>query len=361
MKININDSYFSILKSFFRVDGEYDSKIISNSFNILFDLIVEGEKGSYYEKFGDDFIPIISKGYDIRLLRQLKFSIDDLFIDFKGTKGKHLDPHIIHVDKRDDSKFDKKTLDIFKQLGTYENFYSLHAPIKVGDEVVGLVCFENFSDQSFSLESKNIVNIFSQQLSNVYLMKRLQEESEQRYENIISALLKTVEVNDYYTKGHAERVKELSVEIAFSMGLGIEEIKLIASGAILHDIGKIGIPTGVLNKKGKLTDDEYALVKEHPLSSKLILDEIKDFDRVSELAYCHHEHYNGKGYPRGLKESDIPLGAQIIQLADAYDAMTSDRAYRKAFSHEKALEIITKESGEQFNPKIVDALLKLID
>ncbi|MBC8059476.1 MAG: HD domain-containing protein, partial [Clostridiaceae bacterium] len=133
----------------------------------------------------------------------------------------------------------------------------------------------------------------------------------------------------------------------------------IGTAALLHDIGKIGIPTEILNKPGKLTDEEYAIIKLHPVHTKTILEKISGFSTISNFAYGHHENYDGSGYPQGLKGDQIPLESQIIQVADAYDAMTSKRAYRSALSVNISLEIIKEEMGKQFNPEISKIAIEL--
>lgn len=358
---HIDDKYYAVSMAFVNIHEMSKSELLNKSFDTIFDLITEAEKGSFYEIEGDNLTPIMSKGYDLNLLERLKFKKSEAFIGYHNSEGEHLDSYVVRIDKRDDHLFNDETIETFKQLGTYEKFISLYAPIKVGHETVGLICFENFKNQCFSNESQRLLQIFAQQLSNIYTRTYYQEKSEKRYRNIISSLVRSIEVKDTYTRGHAERVKNLSIMLAKELNLAQSYIETIRSAAILHDIGKIGIPTELLNKKGKLTDEEYEVIKQHPMSSKKILDEIDGFSDVTEMAYCHHEHYDGSGYPRGLSGDEIPIGAQIIQLADAYDAMTSDRAYRKAFSNEKALNIIKSERGKQFTPSIVDALFNLID
>ena len=179
------------------------------------------------------------------------------------------------------------------------------------------------------------------------------------YDDIVSALVSAIEVKDKYTEGHARRVREYSCEIAIELGLSKEQVKDIGTAALLHDIGKIGISTEILNKPSKLTDDEYDIIKLHPMYTKTILEKISDFASIANIAYSHHENYDGSGYPQGLKGDEIPFESQIIQVADAYDAMTSERAYRKALSKSDALEIIRANMGKQFNVEISKVAIKL--
>ena len=354
---SVEDKFYTLAMTFANIHDQKETSLIANAFSTLFELIDEAEKASYYELLEDTFVPVLCKGYDPLLLKKLKFKEEDIFIGFRHDEGIYLDSYIHHFEKRDDSKFDLETLETFKALGTYEDFASLHAAVKIEDKIVGLVCMENFSTKSFSEESRKLMQVFVQHLSNFYTMKHLHEHTKKKYTDTIACLVRAIEVKDSYTHGHGERVQKISVLLAQKYGLSQDAIKKLEDASILHDVGKIGIPTEIINKNGPLTDLEYEIVKTHPESSKKILDEIQGFDHVTELAYAHHEHYDGGGYPRGLKGDEIPIGAQIIQLADAFDAMTSDRPYRKAFSTEKALKIIQSQRGKQFHPQLVDLFL----
>jgi polar amino acid transport system substrate-binding protein len=358
-KKDTKDKFYTLAMIFANIHDQKEMSLLRNAFNTLFDLIDEAEKGSYYELLDDTFIPVLSKGYDPLLLKKLKFKEEDIFIGFRHDEGMHLDSYIHKFDKRDDSKFDFETLEIFKALGTYEKFVSLHGAVKIEDRIVGLVCIENFSTMVFSEESRKLLQVFLQHLSNFYTMKYLHERNKKKYTDTIAALVRAIEVKDHYTYGHGERVQKFSVLLGQKYGLSNQDLKILEDASILHDVGKIGIPTEIINKNGPLTDLEYEIVKTHPESSKKILDEIQGYEAISDLAYAHHEHFNGGGYPRGLKGDDIPISAQIIQLADAFDAMTSDRPYRKAFSTEKALQIIQEERAKQFHPDLVDLFLNL--
>lgn len=135
----------------------------------------------------------------------------------------------------------------------------------------------------------------------------------------------------------------------------------IRVAALLHDIGKLGIPDEVLNKPGRLTADEYELVKTHPDIGVNIPGKILDFATICHLVHCHHEYYDGSGYPNGLSGSDIPIGGQIIQITDAFDAMTSKRAYRNPFTRDKALQIIIEEAGHPFHSNIASTFIELME
>lgn len=176
----------------------------------------------------------------------------------------------------------------------------------------------------------------------------------------INTIANTIDAKDEYTKGHSYRVAQYSQMLARELGMSEDEVKNVHAVALLHDIGKIGVPDSILNKPGKLTDEEYAIMKKHPVIGAEILKDINILDGLDIGAKYHHERFDGRGYPEGLKENEIPYIAKIIGIADAYDAMSSNRVYRKRFSDEKILEEIEKCKGTQFDPDIADAFIRLL-
>jgi len=181
------------------------------------------------------------------------------------------------------------------------------------------------------------------------------------YLDTIRALAAAIDAKDPYTKGHSERVAETSVALAQELNLPGQEIENIEYTALLHDIGKIGIADNILGKNSSLTDKEFDKIKEHTVMGAKIIEPVDFLKNSYEAIYHHHEKYNGAGYPDGLKEKDIPLSARIIAVADAYDAMGSDRPYRKKLSKDKILNELKDQSGKQFDPEIVKALLSVLD
>lgn len=195
--------------------------------------------------------------------------------------------------------------------------------------------------------------------------QRKEHESKERLDrmniNIISALANTIDAKDRYTSGHSQRVADYSLAIAKRMGKSEEEQKVIYYAALLHDVGKIRVPEEIINKPGKLTDEEFDQIKVHPVSGYHILKDIHEDERIAYGAKYHHERYNGKGYPNGLEGENIPEIARIIGVADAYDAMASDRSYRSALPQEVVRSEIEKGRGLQFDAEIADIMLQMID
>jgi hypothetical protein len=181
------------------------------------------------------------------------------------------------------------------------------------------------------------------------------------YEATVSALCQAVETKDFYTRGHSERVSKGSVMIASEIGMRAERIAAIRFAGMLHDVGKLGVPTAVLQKTGRLTDDEYAAIQLHPMRGLDIVRDIGFLDEALAGIMHHHERIDGKGYPMGLAGDEIPEFARVLAVADAFDAMTSNRAYRGARPVAAAIAELRKCAGEQFDPAFVDAFVAAIE
>lgn len=187
------------------------------------------------------------------------------------------------------------------------------------------------------------------------------EELTRITEETAQALATAIDAKDKYTHGHSARVAEYSREIARIAGKSEGECRDIYLAALLHDVGKIGVPNVIINKNGKLTDEEYTIIKTHPVIGKEILSKISQAPNICDGAYYHHERYDGKGYPSGLSGTKIPDIGRIIAVADAYDAMTSNRSYRGTLSQEYVRSEIEKGVGTQFDPQYAKIMLGLID
>lgn len=188
---------------------------------------------------------------------------------------------------------------------------------------------------------------------------KLYLDSKEQYLRTISTLTTAIEAKDEYTEGHSKRVAQFAVEIAQAMEIRSSRIEHIKVAAVLHDIGKIGIYDEILRKPSKLNDDEWSKIVQHPSIGIKILEEVSMPELVKEIIHYHHVRYDRSGYPKIEKERQLPLEVHIISLADAFDAMTSDRPYRKALTEDMALDIIAKERGTQFHPDVVDMFIKM--
>jgi len=180
------------------------------------------------------------------------------------------------------------------------------------------------------------------------------------YEATIDGWSHAMDLRDRETEGHSRRVAELTVELAHALGMRNDEIMHLRRGALLHDIGKIGIPDSVLHKPDKLTNEEWIVMRRHPQFAYDMLYSIEYLHPALDIPYCHHEKWDGTGYPRNLKGEEIPMVARLFAIVDVWDALTSNRPYRLAWSEQEALAYIREQSGKHFEPQVVDLFFKVI-
>ena len=175
------------------------------------------------------------------------------------------------------------------------------------------------------------------------------------FHELIECITGALEERDYYTEGHSQRVSDMVRTLAKQMGFSKDEVLLFHFSAHLHDIGKIGIPDAILRKNGRLTDAEFAVIKQHPEIGARILRRSPAFSEIAEIVLHHHERFDGQGYPDGISDYSIPLGSRLIAVCDSIDAMMTTRSYRKAFSEEYCFEEIKNCSGTRYDPDVVEA------
>jgi len=184
---------------------------------------------------------------------------------------------------------------------------------------------------------------------------------ERGYVETLRALANSIDAKDPYTAGHSDRVTDFAVEIGRELGLDSEQLKTLRYAGILHDIGKIGIREDILGKEGQLTEQERAIMRQHPAMGDKIIEPIDFLQPVRPIVRHHHEWIDGSGYPDGLAGDQIPIGARILAAADTFDAVTSDRPYQTAVSDDKAIEIVHKLRGHQLDPQVCDALERVLE
>ncbi len=217
-----------------------------------------------------------------------------------------------------------------------------------------------FSSEALKIRIRNLIDLISLQRDLHKEVAKKTSELESLSEHVVHTLAKTIDAKDAYTNGHSERVAAYSREIAKRFGYdeaGQEEIYMMG---LLHDVGKIGVPDTVINKPGRLTDEEYEQIKSHPMKGAEILTTISEMPKLVTGARWHHERYDGRGYPDGLKGDDIPEEARIIAVADAYDAMTSHRSYRDIIPQDHVRSEIEKGIGTQFDERFARIMLQMI-
>jgi putative nucleotidyltransferase with HDIG domain len=212
------------------------------------------------------------------------------------------------------------------------------------------------SQRSSIVEIQELAQIYNEAAISV---QAAGERLSSAYLQFVGSLANALDARDQYTAGHSRRVSELSCALATALQLPETDVERIRIGALLHDIGKIGVSDSVLQKPGRLTDEEFDQVKQHPVIGRRILEGVHGFAEYLPAVELHHENWNGTGYPHGQRETETAIDARIIHVADAYDAMTTDRSYRQGMTHEKALSILVDNAGIQFDPEIVATFLML--
>ncbi|MDN5279778.1 MAG: hypothetical protein PWR01_3743 [Clostridiales bacterium] len=234
-------------------------------------------------------------------------------------------------------------------------------PLKPRDKFLGVIQVANKKgNASYRPEDLDLLKILGSQIAFVIQNADLFHNLQRAYIDTLSALTSAIDAKDSYTRGHSERVTDLSIKLAKEVGVDRADIEKIKLGGLLHDIGKIGIPEGILNKPGRLNDEEFKVIKSHPELGVRIMGKVEFLAGVVPIIKHHHERYDGKGYPDGLEGEKIPLLARVIAVVDTFDAMTTDRPYRKALSTEEALKEIHHCSGTQFDPGIAAIFIRMI-
>jgi putative nucleotidyltransferase with HDIG domain len=236
----------------------------------------------------------------------------------------------------------------------------LALPIFLREELSGIVCIGRRQPFNGSrddvLDARQVADQVAVALSNA----RLVEELDRFNWGTLHALARAIDAKSSWTAGHSERVTDLAVRIGQALRLPQAELAALHRGGLLHDLGKIGIPADVLDKPARLTDEEFAVMRDHVKIGARILEPLAAFADVLPIVLEHHEWYDGSGYPKGLAGDQLSLGGRIFAVADVYDALTSERPYRTALSHEQAVDLITRSSGRQFDPKVVSVFLEVM-
>ena len=233
---------------------------------------------------------------------------------------------------------------------------NMMVPLVMGGEARGLIELLDLSARPFTAEERQFCRLLADQAGIVLGAAQMAETIEEQHVATVAALAAALEAKDAYTGGHAQTIAEFAVHVGEELGLSGRDLKAVRMGALLHDVGKIGIPEAILNKPGPLTDAEFTVMKQHTVIGADIISGIPGMDEVVALVRWSHERWDGRGYPDGLSGADIPRGAYVIAVCDAYHAMTEDRVYRKAMSVEGALAELRRCTGTQFMPAAVEAL-----
>ena len=302
----------------------------------------------------------VARGLDNVDLDEDQFAVSKTVVNRVVETGKL----VLTTNAQEDPRFEAQF-----SVAAYHLLSILCVPLKIKENLIGVIYVDNRAHSGvFQQENFDLINAFANQAAiaiyNARLFDELQasnEELEIAYQATLEGWVRALDLRDKETEGHTRRVTALTQTLARGMGLKENDIVHITRGALLHDIGKMAIPDGILLKPGKLTDDERAIIEKHPRYAYEMLSPIKFLHPALDIPYCHHEKWDGSGYPRGLKGEEIPFAARIFAIVDVWDALVSDRPYRKGIHPAEVKKSIRELSGSNFDPRIVDAFLSLDD
>ena len=294
----------------------------------------------------------------VEVVRNLPASLlgQQLPIDIHTEPGYslvHREPFYIS-DIRDDNKFN--ALSIFRASDVRA---ILSVPLLIGDQPLGAIVLQSFEPREFTENEIHVVTAIANQAALALERAQLFDDLNESYDRTLQALVAALDFRDKETEGHSQRVVAYTLALADQMDFPADDLSTLRRGALLHDIGKIGVPDSILRKPGPLTSEEWEIMHKHPSWGFDILSGIPFLESAAEIVKSHQERWDGNGYDRGLAGENIPLGARIFSVADAFDAITSDRPYRSGRSYAVALDEIVNGSGSQFDPHVVDAFKRM--
>jgi putative nucleotidyltransferase with HDIG domain len=291
---------------------------------------------------------------------------EDVFAISKSIVRQVLDEGeaILTTNAREDPRFEQQA-----SVAAYHLLSILCAPLKVKDDLIGVIYVDNRAHSGiFTNDELSLISTFANQaavaIDNARLFDGLQasnEELQEAYHATLEGWVRALDLRDKETEGHTKRVTALTEKLARKMGLDETSLVHIQRGALLHDIGKMAIPDGILLKPAALSPEERTLIQKHPVYAYEMLSPIRFLNPALDIPYCHHEKWDGSGYPRGLSREDIPLAARIFAVVDVWDALVSDRPYRKGLQPADVKQKIREDAGSHFDPHVVDAFLDLDD
>lgn len=321
--------------------------------------LMNAERGFLMLRESDGSLHVqVARGIDQKDVEEDKFNISNTVVKRVAETGEV----ILTTNAQDDPRFGQQV-----SVAAYHLLSILCAPLKIKDELIGVIYVDNrIHSGMFQQSDFELISAFANQaavaINNAQLFDDLQESNEEleiAYQATLEGWVRALDLRDRETEGHTKRVTALTQKLARSMGVSDLDLVHITRGALLHDIGKMAIPDGILLKPAQLSEDERRLIEKHPIYAHEMLSPIKFLLPALDIPHCHHEKWDGSGYPRGLKGNEIPFAARIFAVVDVWDALVSDRPYRKGLEPAEIREHIRKDAGVHFDPQVVEAFLKL--
>ncbi len=347
--------YQNLLKIWEKLNSELDIDfVLSNAMKFLEEEI-GAERSSIWEIDFDKneiFFRVVS-GDESEKLKEIRLKMGEGVVGHTISEKK-----MIIINNVKESPFWSKKVD---SVSHFETKSILSVPLEYKGEVIGAIQLINkLKNEGFTKRDVEKVKMIAIPVSTALVNAKMYNELKNIFFETSLALADAIEKRDYYTAGHTRRVMKYSVMIGEKIGMSKEQLYWLSLSAILHDIGKIGIPDAILNKQAPLNDAEKEIMRKHPVLGYEIVKKVEGLRKALDGILYHHETEDGTGYPEGLKNGEIPLFAKIISVCDTFDAMTTDRPYRKALSPEIALNELEKFSGKQFDPEVVEVFKEII-
>lgn len=295
---------------------------------------------------------ITARGEKGKEAKEIRVPMGTGIVGWVAERGYSLLVPDVTKDKRWFKGVDKKTKFVTRSI--------VAVPLIAKGRIIGVAeVLNKKGKRSFDKDDLELFEALGNQIAIAVENASLYKQLDELFLSSIRAIVEAVDAKDPYTRGHSARVEEYSLMIGEALDMEKDELKDLSVSAILHDVGKIGVPDKILGKRGRLTDDEYEYMKRHPEFGAAIIEPIARLKNLSPNVLYHHEKYDGHGYPKGLKSRKIPLCARIICIVDSFDAITTDRPYRKRSSMERALVEVEKGCGTHFDPKLAKIFVKV--
>jgi putative nucleotidyltransferase with HDIG domain len=323
--------------------------------------LVRAERGFLMLREADGELSVrIARGIDQINLDEEEFIVSRTVVQRVAQSGEP----VLTTNAQEDPRFNTQL-----SIAAFHLRSILCVPLKLKNDLIGVLYVDNRARTGIFQESDLVlISAFANQaavaIDSARLFEDLQQshlELQKAYQATLEGWVRALDMKDKETEGHTQRVTILTHRLARSMGVKRDALVHITRGALLHDIGKMAIPDSILLKPGQLTDDERQLIERHPVYAYEMLSPIEFLRPALDIPYCHHEKWDGSGYPRGLKGEEIPFAARIFPVIDVWDALTSDRPYRRALPHDEVRRMIRADSGKHFDPRVVEAFMELKD
>ncbi|OGS36383.1 MAG: hypothetical protein A2293_16810 [Elusimicrobia bacterium RIFOXYB2_FULL_49_7] len=343
--------YKALLNSLALINSSLDLPTVLDYLMELAKQVTGAEAASAILVEEDHLMFVAASGMNSHEIKRVRLERDEGIAGWVIKNQKSLNIADVSMDERFSTRADKSSGFLTKSI--------LAVPLKIEDRAIGVLeAVNKAGGASFEETDFRLLSTLANSAAMAIHKAQLYSDLNELFISTVKVIANAIEAKDKYLHGHSERIRDFSVAIARELGCNESELRNIELAALLHDVGKIGIPEAILTKNGRLTEDETRQMNLHPSIGADMLSSVKQLNTIIPSVRYHQERFDGKGYPEGISGSDIPLSARIIAVADTFDAMTSDRTYRAALADQTALAEVERCSGTQFDPQCVRAFFK---